>query len=169
MAASGDRLDDVQIETYRALMGVAGQLRFRLERHLKAESDLSLVQFELLGRLMQVTDHRLRMTDLADEFAVTRSAITYQVSVLVERAYVKRVPSPDDERSTMVELTDAGHRAFLGVLPGHVEIVRALLFDALLERDAQDLGRVLTGLRDHTRALPPRSAERRAGGRNSAP
>ena len=95
-----DRLDKGQIETYVAFTEIASQLRFRLETHLRTTSQLSHVQFEILGKLMRTPGQRLRMTDLADGIVVSRSGLTYQVGVLARQGLVERLPSPDDERST---------------------------------------------------------------------
>lgn len=158
-----DRLESDQIEAYLAFMEVAGQLQFRLDHHLRAESDLSHVQFEILGKLMRAPGNGLRMTDLADGIVFSRSGLTYQVGRLESSGHVARSASPDDERSTIVELTPAGQQLFLGLLPGHVEIARTLLFDALPEAEMEALGQAMGQIRDHIRALPPRSAQRRGG------
>lgn len=163
-----DRLDDSQVDTYLALMEVAGQLRFRLERHLRLESDQSHVQFEILGKLMRAPGNRLRMTDLADGIVFSRSGLSYQVGRLETSGFVARTASPDDERSVIVELTPVGQEFFLRLLPGHIEIARTLLFDALPEADIDALGQALGQIRDHIRDLPPRSAQRRRGPQSSA-
>ena len=43
-------------------------------------------------------------------------------------------------------------------MPGHVEVVRRLLFDPLSDDDVGQLGDIMTRVRDHMRAQPPRSA-----------
>ena len=66
-------------------------------------------------------------------------------------------PSPDDERATLVTITDAG-RALLGwVMPGHIQVTR-LLLDPLSDQDLDHLRDIMTRVRDHRRAQPPRSA-----------
>lgn len=160
MARHEHRLDEEQLQTYVALMEVAGQLRFRLERQLRTESELSQIQYEILGQLHRAPQNQLRMTDLADGAALSRSGLTYQVNALADAGLVSRVASPDDDRSTMVELTPTGRAEFRRLLPGHVDIVRALLFDAVPEDDVAHLRDALNRIRAHIRALPPRSAER---------
>lgn len=165
MVEGRDRLDDDQIDTYLAIMEVAGQLRFRLDLHLG--SDLAYVQFELLGRLMRAPSAGLRMTDLADGVAVSRSGLTYQVAKLEASGLVARSASPDDERSVVVQLTPAGRDEFLRLLPGHIEIVRSLLFDALPKADIARLGRTMGQIRDRMRTLPPRSTPGRGDRRST--
>ncbi|MBZ5734083.1 MarR family transcriptional regulator [Nocardioides sp. TRM66260-LWL] len=158
--ARPDPLDDDQIEAYLAIMEVAGQLRFRLDADLGGA--LSYLQFEMLGRLRRASDDGLRMTDLADRVAVSRSGLTYQVGKLEAAGLVTRTASRDDDRSNVVHLTEAGRREFDRLLPGHVEIVRSLLFDGLPDDDVAALARIVGHIRDRIRALPPRSTSRRA-------
>jgi DNA-binding MarR family transcriptional regulator len=95
---------------------------------------------------------------------VSRSGLTYQVAALADAGFVARATAADDERATLVELTDAGTAEFLRVLPGHVQIVRTLLLDALRPEEARGLSRALDRIRDHMRSLPPRSARSSARG-----
>jgi hypothetical protein len=67
---------------------------------------------------------------------------------------ITRGPSPDDERATLVTITDAG-RALLGrVMPGHLQVTR-LLLDHLSDQDLDHLREIMTRVRDHMRAQPP--------------
>lgn len=148
-------LDNEQIDVYLAIMEVAGQMQFRLNNQLASE--MTFIQFELLGRLMRGPANGLRMTDLADGVAVSRSGLTYQVRKLEELGLVARTPCPGDDRSVVVVLTSCGREAFLRLLPGHVTIVRELLFDALPEPEITELGRIMGKIRDRMRQMPPRS------------
>jgi hypothetical protein len=49
------------------------------------------------------------------------------------------------------------------VLPGHVDRVRQLLIEPMTGTDVTTLRTVLGRVRDHMRAVPPRSAKPRAG------
>jgi hypothetical protein len=70
----------------------------------------------------------------------------------------EREMSAHDDRATLVSVTDSG-RALLGrVMPGHVLVTRRLLLDPLSQDDLHHLGDIMTRVRDHMRALPPRSA-----------
>jgi hypothetical protein len=44
------------------------------------------------------------------------------------------------------------------VMPGHIQVTRRLLFDPLSVDDLRHLGDIMTRVRDHMRARPPRSA-----------
>ena len=156
-------LDAEQLGAYFALMEVSSLLQHAVEEHLRADGDLSWVQFQILARLTDAPDGKLRMTDLADGVVYSRSGLTYQAGLLEKRGLILRAPAPDDERSVIVTVTDAGRALVAQVLPGHIDAVRQLLFDPLRRRDVSTLSDVLGRVREHMRAAPPRSARPRAG------
>src|SRR6266851_2786617 len=150
-------LDAAQLDAYFALMEAVSLLQHNVEQQLRAEGDLSYVQFQLLARLAAARG-QLTMTELADGVVYSRSGLTYQAGLLEKAGLIARGPSPDDDRATLVTITNNG-RALVGrVLPGHVQVVRRLLFDPLAGNDVGHLGDIMTRVRDHMRAQPPRSA-----------
>jgi DNA-binding MarR family transcriptional regulator len=157
----GTRADDVpaldadQLDAYFALMEAVSLLQHQVEQQLRAEGGISYVQFQLLARLN--ARGQLTMTELADGVVYSRSGLTYQAGLLEQAGLITRGPSPDDERATLVTITDSG-RALLGrVMPGHVQVTR-LLLDPLSDQDVDQLRDIMTRVRDHMRAQPPRSA-----------
>jgi DNA-binding MarR family transcriptional regulator len=150
-------LDPQQLGAYFALMEAAGLLLHHVDQHLRAEGDLSYVQFQLLARLA-AAHGQLTMTQLADGVVYSRSGLTYQAGLLEKAGLITRASSPDDERATLVTITENGMALFGRVLPGHVQVVRRLLFDPLSEGDMHHLGDIMTRVRDHMRTQPPRSA-----------
>ncbi|RKQ90271.1 MarR family transcriptional regulator [Solirubrobacter pauli] len=151
-------LDPTQLGAYFALIEVTSLLRHAVEQQLREVGDLSYVQFQLLATLGDASAGSARMTDLADGVVYSRSALTYQAGLLEKAGLVTRAPSADDERSTTVTITDAGRDRLAAVFPGHIEIVQRLLFEPLSPDDVQALSDLLGPVRDHMRAIPPRSA-----------
>ena len=159
MADPQPSLDPVELGAYFALMEVAGLLRHAVEQQLREEGDLSYVQFQLLARLgLDSATGSERMTDLADGVVYSRSGLTYQAGLLEKAGLVSRAPSAEDERSVTVSITGSGRSRLERVLPGHVEVVRAQLFAALTPDQTATMGELLTPVREHMRAAPPRSA-----------
>ncbi|MET7392458.1 MarR family transcriptional regulator [Dactylosporangium sp. NPDC005572] len=154
-------LDAEQLAAYFALMEVSTLLQHAVDEHLRADGDLSNVQFQILMRLSGAPEGRLRMTDLADGVVYSRSGLTYQAGLLEQRGLITRSPAPDDERSVIVAVTGAGRDLIAQVLPGHIRVVRRMLFNALQPGDVELLGGVLGQVRDHMRTAPPRSARPR--------
>jgi DNA-binding MarR family transcriptional regulator len=158
MSDSPPSLDPAQLGAYFALIEVTSLLRHAVEQQLREAGNLSYVQFQLLARLGDAPDGSARMTDLADGVVYSRSALTYQAGLLEKAGLVTRAPAPDDERGTTVTITAAGRARLARVFPGHIEIVSRLLFEPLAPADVQALSDLLTPVRDHMRAIPPRSA-----------
>jgi DNA-binding MarR family transcriptional regulator len=150
-------LDPQELGAYFVLMEAVSLLQHQVEQQLRAEGGISYVQFELLARLADARGP-LTMTKLADGVVYSRSGLTYQAGLLEQAGLVTRGPSPDDDRATLVTITDAGLALFHRVLPGHVQVVRRLLLDPLTGDDVGHLGDIMTRVRDHMRTQPPRSA-----------
>jgi DNA-binding MarR family transcriptional regulator len=158
--------DPTELGAYFALIEVSSLLRHTVEQQLREAGDLSYVQFQLLARLGDSPDGSSRMTDLADGVVYSRSGLTYQAQSLEQRGLVTRAPSPDDERSTTVTITEQGREILTKVFPGHIAVLSELLFEPLARADVEAMADVLGRVRDHMRAAPPRSAaprRRRAG------
>ncbi len=149
-------LDPQQLGAYFVLMEAVSLLQHQVEQQLRTEGDLSYVQFQLLARLADAHGP-LTMTQLADGVVYSRSGLTYQAGLLEKAGLITRGPSPDDERATLVTITNNGRALFDRVLPGHIQVTR-LLFDPLTDDDLHHLGDIMTRVRDHMRARPPRSA-----------
>lgn len=156
-----DRLDADELAAYFTLMEVGSLLQHAVSRQLRADGDLSWVQFQLLARLHDAPDGQQRMTDLADGVVYSRSGITYQAGLLERADLIDRSPSVDDDRSTTVTITEAGRTLLARVLPGHVEVTRRVLLAPLSRRDLGVLNRLLSRVRDQLRTAPPRSAAAR--------
>jgi DNA-binding MarR family transcriptional regulator len=158
-------LDTTQLDAYFALMEAVSLLQHQVEQQLRAEGGLSWVQFQLLARLAEA-DGQLTMTQLADGVVYSRSGLTYQADLLEKAGLITRDPSHDDERATLVTITASGLELLGRVLPGHIQVVRQLLFAPMADDDLHHLGDIMTRVRDHMRAQPPRSAaprKRRSG------
>jgi DNA-binding MarR family transcriptional regulator len=163
----GPRFPDAQqLGAYFALMEVSSLLRHAVEKQLRATGGLSYVQFQLLAHLSDSPTGSQRMTDLADGVVYSRSGLTYQAGMLEMAGLVTRVPSPEDERSITVTITDAGRMLLSQMLPGHIEVVNRLLFEPLSPQHVEALTALLAPVRDHMRATMPGSA---TGGRKDAP
>src|SRR3954452_12391511 len=101
-------LDAVQLGAYFALIEVVGLIRHAVERQLREAGGLSYVQFQILARLADSPTGSHRMTALADGVVYSRSGLTDQSGLPETAGLVTRTPSPDDERSMTVTITDVG-------------------------------------------------------------
>lgn len=134
-----DSLDPAQLRAYFALTEAVSLLQYAVRQQLQAEGGLSYVQFEILAKLAH-TDQPLTMTDLADGVVYSRSGLTHQAGLLEKAGLITRATSPDDQRATVVDITDEGRARVAKVLPGHISVVHELLFSSLDDNDVRVLG-----------------------------
>src|SRR5260221_3753702 len=160
-------LDPQQLGAYFVLTEAVSLLQYQADQQLRAEGALSYVQFQLLARLADAHGS-LTMTQLADGVVYSRSGLTYQAGLLEKAGLITRGPSPDDERATLVTITSNGRALVNRLLPGHGQGICRLLFEPLTHDDLHHLGDIMTRVRDHMRARPPRSATLRVRTRNRA-
>ena len=152
-----DTLNPVQLRAYFALMESVSLLQYAVRQQLLDDGGLSYVQFEILAKLSD-NDRPLTMTDLADGVVYSRSGLTHQAGLLEKQGLISRAASSEDQRATVVEITERGRDRLAAVLPGHIDVVQELLFDALSAREVRALADMMSAARDHMRARPPRSA-----------
>jgi DNA-binding MarR family transcriptional regulator len=123
------------------LMGTT-QLTVRLDRDLQERHDLSLPEYEIMVRLSETEDRRMRMSDLADSLNHSRSRLTHTVARMERDGLLARSACPDDRRGIFAELTDAGMRRLVEAAPTHVEGVRQHLIDIASPDDLAVIERV---------------------------
>lgn len=155
-----DTLEPAEMRTYFAFTEAAGLLQYAVQQQLRADGDLSYVQFEILAKLVDA-GRSLTMTELADGVVYSRSGLTHQAGLLEKSGLIARHSDPSDLRATQVEITTKGRALVDRVLPGHIQVVRELLFEPLSTRDVRALGDIMARALEHMHTRPPRSAESR--------
>lgn len=136
-------LDETEAAAWRAFLFTAHLLERRIEEQLKTEAGLTHPQYEILVRLSDEPDRRLRMTQLAREVVVTKSALTYQITQLEKAGLVERATCPSDDRGVLAVLTDDGMRCLERTAPGHVDVVREFLIDQLTPDELRTMTQAL--------------------------
>jgi DNA-binding MarR family transcriptional regulator len=99
---------------------------FRVGRRIRpVGGELSVGHFSMLGTLYRLGPQR--PSDLARIERFAPPAVTRIVGVLEERGLVVRQPSPDDARSSLVEITDEGRRVLVATRREQAKGVASLL------------------------------------------
>ena len=101
---------------------------------------LTLGDYEVLVRLSESEDQRLRMCDLATSLQLSPSGLTRRLDGLVRAGLVERVASPSDRRVMFAELTPAGHAKLVEAAPDHVASVRNRFLKGLTRDQVRELG-----------------------------
>jgi DNA-binding MarR family transcriptional regulator len=144
--------------SWRAWITAACLLQERLERDLKSSHGLSMAEYEVLVRLSEAPERRLRMTDLATRTLASKSRLSHQVARMEANGLVRREECLQDRRGSYAVLTDAGWRTLVEAAPAHVGSVRRWLVDPLSEQDLSALGRVCERVVDAIRSDEDRPA-----------
>ncbi|GAA4866158.1 MarR family winged helix-turn-helix transcriptional regulator [Pseudonocardia benzenivorans] len=124
-------LDDDEQRTWRAFLSATRLVFDRVERQMSQDSGMPQTYYELLVRLSEAPGRTLRMSTLADNALSSRSRLSHAVARLEENGWVRRSTCATDRRGAFAELTDEGMAALEAAAPGHVETVRATVFDPL--------------------------------------
>ena len=135
-------LNEDELRAWLKLAGVMLKLAPTLDSQLQRDSDLTHFDYLCLAMLSENDDHTMRMSGLAAKVNASLSRLSHVVSKLEKRGLVERSPDPDSRRVTLVSLTDDGWQHLVKAAPGHVETVRALVFDGLAPEDVATLERV---------------------------
>ena len=132
-------LDDEEQLAWRSILEMSVRLLAGLDADLGSHG-LDGADYEILVRLSESPDHRLRMSDLASQVLVSRSRLTYRIDHLERDGIVDRASCPTDKRGAFAVLTTKGSRFLDEVAPHHVRSVRAGLVDRLSRADLLRLG-----------------------------
>jgi DNA-binding MarR family transcriptional regulator len=132
-------LDTKEQQTWRAFFGATQLLFDRLDRELQRDAGIPHAYYEILVWLSEAPNRSLRMSDLATQTRSSRSRLSHAVARLEERGWVTRRDCPTDKRGQIAALTDDGLAALQAAAPGHVDGVRAHLFDPLTPEQARQL------------------------------
>lgn len=134
-AAETRWLDAEEQAAWRAFLSGSTRLFDRLDRDLRVHHGISLPEYEILVRLSEAPERRLRMALLASSLAHSRSRVTHTVSRLERLGAVEREACSTDGRGVEAVLTKVGLDLLVSAAPVHVAGVREHLVD-LAGKDA---------------------------------
>lgn len=148
-------LDEDEQRSWRALLMGMTLLLGRLDDDLQRSCDLSLVEYEILVRLSEREGRQMRMAQLADALAHSRSRVTHTVTRMEKDGLVIRSSSPEDGRGVVAAMTEKGWDLLVRMAPLHVMGVREHLVDLVSPDDFAAVGRVMNAVADHLVAGHP--------------
>ena len=141
-------LDDKQQRAWRALVLGTTLLFDRLDDDLRSEFGLSITEYEVMVRLSECPDLRMRMSRLADSMAHSRSRVTHTVTRMQRAGLVSRCDAADDGRGRFAQLTEKGYEVLVAAAHVHVTGVRQHLVDVGDPEDLAALGRFMNLVAD---------------------
>jgi DNA-binding MarR family transcriptional regulator len=155
-------LDEDQQRSWRALLMGMTLLLDRLDDDLRRNCDLSLVEYEILVRLSESEGRQMRMAQLADALAHSRSRVTHTITRMERSALVARSSSAEDGRGVVASMTEKGYDLLTRMAPIHVTGVRKNLVDLVSREDFAALGRVMNAVSDNLVAAHPEMEMRKS-------
>jgi DNA-binding MarR family transcriptional regulator len=144
-----------QQDAWRAYIRLAQLLMRQLDRDLHPFG-LSMHDYEILVELSEAPGHRIRMTELADRTAQSRSRLSHQISRMEARGLVSREECAGDRRGTFTVLTGHGAAAIEEVAPFHVASVREHFIDQLSPAELTGLSSACGPILDRLRLVRDR-------------
>lgn len=132
-------LSDEEQGAWRQLAAVMTRLPAALDAQLQRDARLTHFGYWVLAMLSEAPGRSLRMSELAARANSSQSRLSHGVTRLVAQGWVCRERSPEDGRGQVAVLTDAGLDKLVAAAPGHVEAVRALVFDGLRPEQVRTL------------------------------
>ena len=141
-------LDDEQQRVWRQWVSVSTRLPAELQRAMQEEAGLSLSDYEVLVRLTDTEEGRVRISELAKLLGWEKSRLSHHLTRMERRGLIRREECPDDGRGAFVVLTGEGRGSIETAAPGHVREVRRLFFDRLEPAEVRLLDQLLTKVAD---------------------
>jgi DNA-binding MarR family transcriptional regulator len=148
-------LDEPQQRSWRALVMGTTLLMDRLDDDLREAFDISLGEYEILVRLSEREGRRMRMAQIADALAHSRSRVTHTIDRMERAGWVVRSTTPEDGRGVVATMTDAGMALLERASHVHVRGVRSNIVDLVDAQDFAALGRVMNAVSDHLVSAHP--------------
>ncbi len=122
-------LTDDEQRIWRNYLAMVGRLQAAMNRQLQADCGLSLADYDVLVALSERAT--MRVFELAEELGWEQSRLSHQLSRMRARELIDRRGSEHDRRGAVVAITAAGADALAAAAPGHVALVRSVLFESM--------------------------------------
>lgn len=133
-------LTAAEVDSWLSVVRLMTWLPWSIDQQLRRDSDLAMVEYQVLAMLSNRPGRTMRMSSLAEVTNASLSRLSHLVKRLEGRGLVRREPDPADGRFTNAILTDKGLETLAEAAPGHVAHVRSLVIDVLSPEQLRRLG-----------------------------
>lgn len=163
---SDDWLSAEEQQAWRSFLSLHSQLSARLNRQLQVDSKLSIADYEVLVRLSEAPEGRLRPFEVATKLQWEQSRLSHHMARMQRRGLVVKEDCTADGRGAYLVLTPCGRATIQAAAPGHAAMVRKLFFDALTAEQVASLHEITA--QAGAKLAPAGSAELCTGDGDSA-
>lgn len=143
-------LSDEQQQIWRDYLAMVSRLHTAMHRQLQQDCELSLSDYDVLVALSERGP--MRINELGELIGWEQSRLSHQLRRMRGRGLVAREGDGDDRRGATVALTDAGLSAVQTAAPGHVDLVRTVVFDGLSKTEERAFGAAIAAVLERLNA-----------------
>jgi DNA-binding MarR family transcriptional regulator len=133
-------LTAAELDSWLAVVRLISWLPWSIDQQLRRDSNLGMVEYQVLAVLSETPERTMRMSSLAVLTNASLSRLSHLFNRLEARGLVRREPDPADGRFTSAILTEKGFQTLAEAAPGHVAHVRSLVIDVLSSEQLRRLG-----------------------------
>jgi DNA-binding MarR family transcriptional regulator len=137
---STEWLTNAEVESWLSVVRLMTWLPWSIDQQLRRDSNLGIVEYQVLAMLSKNADWTMRMSALATVTNASMSRLSHLFTRLEARGLVRREPDPSDGRFTNAIMTDEGFKTLADAAPAHVAHVRSLVIDALSPEQLRRFG-----------------------------
>ncbi len=138
--------DDPRISTFGTLLEAHSRLVATLGAELERMVGLGLSSYEVLLRLGRSEWGRLRLSELANQVALSSSGLTRLVDRLEAAGLLERVACETDRRGLFAAITETGRETLERATAVHVDGLERHFIARLEPQEVDELRRILTKL-----------------------
>jgi DNA-binding MarR family transcriptional regulator len=133
-------LTAAELDSWLAVVRLISWLPWSIDQQLRRDSNLLMVEYQVLAILSEAPERTMRMSALAALTNASLSRLSHLFKRLEGRGLVRREPDLTDGRFTNAILTEEGFQTLAEAAPGHVAHVRSLVIDVLSAEQLRRLG-----------------------------
>lgn len=136
-------LDPVRLAAWRALLSAHAAVVRKIERDLAANWLIPLTWYDVLFTLSGARNHKLRLSELAEQVFLSRSGLTRLVNRLEAAGLLRREACATDRRGAYAVLTSEGHEALRKTWPTYARGIASHFAHHVTEEEARTIRSVL--------------------------
>jgi DNA-binding MarR family transcriptional regulator len=99
-------LTAAEVDSWLSVVRLMTWLGWSIDQQLRRDSNLGMVEYQVMAMLSQSPERRMRMSSLAEVTNASLSRLSHLVKRLDDRSLVRREPDPADGRFTNAVQTD---------------------------------------------------------------
>ena len=136
------RLSDTQLASWANYQRMRVRLTERINRQLAQKAGLSEADYEILSALIESPNESVRALALRCGLEWEKSRLSHQLRRMEERDLITRQECAEDNRGSVIRVTEAGRKLANEAKVYYEEAVRQYVVDMLTAEQLQALGTI---------------------------